>query len=213
MTWPFGDLRPLSADVMAIDWPWDFSLYSEAGSDKSASAQYDTMSLPEIMEFAPKIGMLAAKDCLGLMWGCEWMLPSDRQAVLEAMGFTYKSTMIWRKTTKNGKVRTGTGYRVRTMHEPVYIGTIGNPIHKAFPSVFDGLAREHSRKPEEFYHLVEKCTPNAMLRLDVFSRQSRPNWRNWGREKNLFDTDQTVTIKRGRPAPAAIIEPMPLFQT
>lgn len=212
MNWPFGGLRPFSADVISTDFPWSFELYSEEGNSKSASAQYDVMSLPDIIELAKQIGILASRDCLGLMWGCEWMTPNDRQIVLEAMGFTYKSTMIWRKTTKNGKVRMGPGYRVRTMHEPVYIGTIGNPIHKAFPSVFDGIAREHSRKPEEYYSLVEKCTPHAMLRLDMFSRQSRLNWTNWGREKNLFDTDEPVKTKRDRPAPVSKIEPMTLFE-
>jgi N6-adenosine-specific RNA methylase IME4 len=212
VNWPFGDLNPLSADVIAVDWPWDIALYSEVGNKKSASAQYDTMPLSEILEFAPLIGQLASKDCLGLMWGCEWMAPRDRQDVLEAMGFTYKSTLNWRKTTKNGKVRMGPGYRVRTMHEPIYLGTIGNPEHKAFPSIFDGLAREHSRKPESFYHLVEKHTPSAMLRLDIFSRQSRPNWVNWGREKNLFDVGQPASLMRNVSAPAPIVEPMPLFQ-
>lgn len=212
MIWPFGDIKPLSADVISVDFPWDFKTYSEKGISKSAKAQYDTMSLSEILEFAPKIGMLAGKDCLCLCWCCEWMQPSDRQAVLEAMGFTYKSTMIWLKETKNGKSRLGTGYRVRSMHEPVYIGTIGNPKHKAFPSTFRGVAREHSRKPEEFYQLVERCTPNAMLRLDLFSRQTRPHWKNWGKEKDLFDTPLTEPIRRAvqpkfQPPP----EPMPLF--
>lgn len=211
MDWPFGDLRPLSADVIVTDFPWDFSLYSEEGNQKSASAQYDVMSLASILELAALIGQLASKDSLGLMWGCEWMAPRDRQAVLEAMGFTYKSSIMWRKITRNGKMRWGTGYRVRSCHEPIYLGTIGNPEHKAFPSVFDGVAREHSRKPNEFYSLVEECTPKAMLRLDMFSRESRPNWQNWGREKNLFDTEEPVTIKRDRPAPAPIIEPMTLF--
>lgn len=211
MNWPFGDLLPLSADVIAVDWPWDITLYSEAGNKKSASAQYDTMPLSEILEFAPLIGQLASRDCLCLMWGCEWMAPRDRQDVLEAMGFTYKSTLNWRKTTKNGKVRWGPGYRVRTQHEPIYLGTIGNPQHKAFPSLFDGIAREHSRKPEEFYSLVEKCTPKAMLRVDIFSRQSRPHWKNWGREKNLFDAGDPVSLMRERPAPETIIEPMSLF--
>lgn len=211
MTWPFGDIRPLSADVIAIDWPWDIELYSEAGNLKSASAQYDTMSLEEILDFAPKVGMLAAKDCLCLMWGCEWMRPSDRERVLETMGFSYKSSLHWRKTTKNGKVRMGPGYRVRTMHEPIYIGTIGNPSHKAFPSIFDGVAREHSRKPESFYSMVEKHTPGAILRLDLFSRQTRANWLNWGREANLFDAGDPGSLMRERPAPAVELEEMPLF--
>jgi N6-adenosine-specific RNA methylase IME4 len=210
MNWPFGDLLPFSADVIAIDNPWDFHLYSEAGDEKSAAAQYDTMSIEAIK--ALPVGHLARGDCLLLMWGCEWMPLSARESVMTAWGFTYKSTMVWRKTTRKGKVRMGTGYRVRGMHEPVHIGTIGNPRHKPFPSVFDGIARQHSRKPEEFYRMVEKHTPHA-FRLDLFSRATRNGWKNWGRESTLFDDGaEPESMKRDRPAPERPApEPMTLF--
>lgn len=211
MNWPFGDIMPLSADVMVIDFPWDFELYSEAGAEKSASAQYETMAHAEIIEFAKIIGHLASGDCLVLLWGCEWIPLSARQAVLEAIGSIYKTTIVWRKTTRKGKVRMGPGYRARTMHEPIHLATIGNPKHKAFPSIFDGIARQHSRKPEEFYELVEKLTPSAR-RLDLFSRASRKGWTNWGFEKEKFDVDQPASLKRDRPAPEPkALEPMTLF--
>lgn len=209
MNWPFGDLRPFSFDCIAADNPWDFSLYSEAGAEKSASAHYETMSLDDIT--ALPVGHLASDNCLLLMWGCEWMPPSDRQKVMESWGFTYKSTIIWRKVTRNGKVRMGTGYRARSMHEPVHIGTIGNPIHKAFPSIFDGIAREHSRKPESFFQMVERHMPQAR-KLDLFSRQSRPNWSSFGFETTKFDAGAPAKMKRDRPAPEpSKIEPMALF--
>lgn len=57
--------------------------------------------------------------------------------------------------------------------------------HKAFKSVFDGIAREHSRKPDEFYAMVEQhCRPIAPL--DLFSRQERPGWVSWGNETGKF---------------------------
>lgn len=211
MNWPFGDIRPFSADLISVDFPWAYDLYSEAGAAKSASAQYDVMTLDEILSFAPAVSHLASGDCLCLMWGCEWMLPAERQRVLEAMGFTYKTAIMWRKTTRKGKVRMGVGYRARTMHEPVYLGTIGNPQHKAFPSVFDGVAREHSRKPDEFFKMVERCMPQAR-KLDLFSRQSRPGWVNWGRESTLFDVEGSAPTKREIPAPVMpALEPMSLF--
>lgn len=130
---------------------------------------------------------------------------------MRAIGCVYKTTIIWRKTTRKGKVRMGPGYRARTMHEPVHIGTIGNPMHKAFPSIFDGIARQHSRKPEEYFSMVVKCTPKAR-RIDLFSRQSRPGWMTWGRESTKFDAGDPVSIKRDRPAPEPkALEPMALF--
>lgn len=208
MDWPFGDLLPLSFDVISADPPWEYELYSEAGNQKAASAQYETMPLREIM--ALPVGYLARGDCLLLLWGCGWMPPADRQAVMESWGFTYKSELAWRKTTRRGKVRMGPGYRVRTMHEPIYLGVMGNPQHKAFPSFFDGVAREHSRKPEEFYDLVNRVSPNS-VKLDLFSRQSRPGWSNWGKESTKFDAGTPASMKRVvEPAPEQQAE-MPLF--
>lgn len=208
MDWPFGDLAPLSFDVIVADNPWPFVLYSELGNEKSASAQYDTMTVEEIA--ALPVDRLARGDCLLLMWATGANLP-DALRVMSAWGFQYKSEMVWRKTTRNGKVRMGTGYRVRTMHEPVLIGAIGNPQHKPFPSLFDGLAREHSRKPDEFFKLVERHTPSS-FRLDLFSRQTRSGWASFGNEATKFDVGSPASLKRDiEPEMEQPLEPMPLF--
>lgn len=183
VAWQFGALRTFGYDVIVCDPPWDFELYSEAGEGKSAKAHYQTMPLAEIE--ALRVGDLARGDCLLLLWCCEWIPPVARQRVLDAWGFTYKTSIVWRKTTKRGKVRMGPGYRARTMHEPVIVATVGNPQHKAFPSVFDGVAREHSRKPDEFYGLVEASAPSA-VRADLFARQPREGWSVWGNEAEKF---------------------------
>ncbi|NEI71040.1 hypothetical protein GR212_15785 [Rhizobium lusitanum] len=204
-------MQPFSYDVLIVDWPWDFKLYSENGEKKSARAQYDTMTLQEIIDFAV-ISHLARPDSLWLIWTCEWMRPGDQQRILNAHGLSYKSALVWLKTTKNGKRRLGTGYRVRSMHERLILATTGNPKHRAFKSVFDGLARQHSRKPEEFYDIVLKATP-GMTRADLFSRQSRPGFTNWGRERTLFDADATVSVRREKPASEdRPLQPMPLFE-
>lgn len=192
--WQFGHLKMFGYGVLSIDPAWDFALYSEEGGKKSAKAHYDTMTLDEIM--AMPIGTLARGDCLVLLWTCEWMRPADIQKILDAWGVVYKTAIIWRKTTRNGKVRMGPGYRARTMHERIVIGTVGNPKHRAFPSIFDGIARQHSRKPEEFYALVDRCCPR-LTKADIFSRQSRPGWDNWGRERTKFDVPaEKITGRR-----------------
>jgi N6-adenosine-specific RNA methylase IME4 len=184
MAWPFDPLRPLSYEVIVADPPWPFDLYSNRGNHKSAAAQYSLMSIEEIA--ALPVGGLAQRDCLLLMWitaprliGC--------LAVMEAWGFAYKTNIVWRKTTPAGKVRMGTGYWARSMHESVLIGTLGKPgKFSAFPSVFDGVAREHSRKPDEFYALVNKHT-SGLRRADLFSRESRLGFDGWGNESTKFD--------------------------
>lgn len=209
MIWPFEPFAPMSFDVFVADPPWEYELYSELGDEKSASAHYETMPLDQIK--ALPVGYLARGDALMLLCGCGWMPPADRQSVLEAWGFTYKSELMWRKTTRRGKVRMGPGYRVRTMHEPIYLGVIGNPIHKPFPSIIDGVAREHSRKPEELFSLVVKHTPHA-FRLELFGRETRPGFEKWGREADKFDDPNFVDTKRERRAPAPLPEPMALFE-
>ncbi|WP_398469616.1 MT-A70 family methyltransferase [Tardiphaga sp.] len=182
----FDNLTPLSADVIVIDPPWPFELYSQTGETKSAAAQYQTMSFDDIARLP--VSQLARGDCLVLMWATEAIRP-QAHAVMRAWGVTYKTAFVWRKVTKRGLVRMGTGYRVRSMHEPVLLGTIGNPAHAAFPSVFDGVAREHSRKPDEFYELVRGKTKNAVNRLDLFSRETRSGFIGWGNEATKFDDE------------------------
>ena len=66
-------------------------------------------------------------------------------------------------------------------------GTVGNLELKPFPSTFDGVARERSRKPDESYDLVLSHTPQAFRRPDLFSRETRPGFEGWGNEHGKFD--------------------------
>ena len=184
MTWPFGDLRPLSYDVLAVDPGWNFRNWSAKGEKKSAKRHYRCMPLAEIM--ALPVSRLAQRDCLVLLWATAPMLP-QALACMASWGVPYKTNIVWRKVTPSGKVRMGPGYWARTMHEQVLIGTIGKPKKvSAFPSIFDGVARDHSRKPEEFYALVEKHTV-GLRRADVFSRTDRPGWDAFGDAKGKYN--------------------------
>ena len=188
--WPFGALLPFCADLIECDPPWAYALRSPKGEGKSAQAHYECMPLDAIK--ALPVNQLARRDCWLFLWATAPMLPQALN-VMGAWGFTYKTRLAWRKMTKPGKngepgkVRTGPGYIVRTQHEDVLIGCVGEPHYaKALPSLIDGVAREHSRKPEEFYSLVEAFAPRA-YRAALFSRQSRPGWQTWGNETTKFD--------------------------
>jgi N6-adenosine-specific RNA methylase IME4 len=184
--WQFGHLRTFGYDLIVADPPWRFELYEEeTGSQKGPASQYPTMSLDEIK--ALRIGELARGDCLLLLWTCGWAIATGQaQEVARAWGFQPKSEIIWNKRTRSGKWRVGPGYRVRTMHEPILLCTIGNPFHAAFPSAFDGLAREHSRKPEEFYQLIDRMAGSLSFRADLFTRTERAGWDGWGDEAGKF---------------------------
>lgn len=180
--WPFGRLVPFGYDVIVADPPWLFEVYSEAGMAKSPQAHYECMPLHEIK--ALPVGHLARGDALLLLWTCGWaMANTQAHDVARAWGATPITEIIWRKTTRNGKVRVGPGYRARTMHEPVLLCTWGKPVHKAFPSIFDGVARAHSMKPDEFYDLTVRMTPRALARADLFSAGiDRPGFDGWGED-------------------------------
>jgi N6-adenosine-specific RNA methylase IME4 len=147
--WQFGALAMFGYDVIVADPPWDFENYSDAGTKKGADPHYSVMPLKAIK--ALPVHELARGDCLLLLWTTGWAIATGQALeVARAWGFKPISEIVWLKRYPSGKARIGTGYRVRTRHEPILVCTIGNPQHKPFPSTFDGIAREHSRKPDEF---------------------------------------------------------------
>ncbi|MBN7764089.1 DNA methyltransferase [Nitratireductor aquibiodomus] len=181
--WPFGDINPHSFDLIMADPAWTFELRSGKGEGKSAQAQYRCQSLDEIK--ALPVLDLAAPDALLWLWATNPMLPQALE-VLNAWGFTFKTAGAWGKTTVNGKLAFGTGYIFRSAHEPILIGTRGEPkTTKSVRSLIMGQAREHSRKPEEAYRAAEQLMPCAR-RIELFSRTNRPGWTVWGDEAGKF---------------------------
>jgi N6-adenosine-specific RNA methylase IME4 len=171
-------------DVIICDPPWDFRLYSKKGEGKSPQAHYSCMISRDIWRLP--ISSLATADCWLFLCTSAPLLKVSFVA-LHSCGFTYKSRMSWRKVTAGEKVRMGCGYLVCSMHEDVLVASRGHPkFERALPSLFDGFAREHSRKPDEFYRLVEAFKPNAR-RLELFARESRDGWITWGNESTKFD--------------------------
>jgi N6-adenosine-specific RNA methylase IME4 len=195
--WQFGDLSMFGYDVIVADPPWDFENYSDAGTLKGADPHYKVMTADAIK--ALRVGELARGDCLLLLWTTGWaMATCQAQDVARAWGFNPISEMVWQKRTASGKTRMGPGYRVRTMHEPILVCTTGNPLHQPLPSSFDGIARAHSRKPEEFYELITKHTPIA-VRCDLFSRETRDGFAAWGDECEKFDLIANQSSAASRP--------------
>ena len=201
-SWPFGDLRPLSYELIMADPPWPTKMRAPKGESKSAAAHYSLMSFDAIKELP--VGQLAAPDCVLFLWSV-WNLMlytgdpdrgyRDHDAsrspvgeVIKAWGFRPVSGGAWLKRTVHGKVSFGPGYRVRSACEPFLLGIIGNPCNsRSERNLIDGLARGHSRKPEESYAWCERYLPGAR-RLELFSRTSRPGWDAWGNEAGKFDS-------------------------
>jgi N6-adenosine-specific RNA methylase IME4/ParB-like chromosome segregation protein Spo0J len=167
--------------VLYADPPWHFEVYNEeSGIERAAGNHYPTMSLDEIC--AMPILNLASPDAALFMWTTA---PHLRESfdVLVAWGFEYKTNIVWVKD------KIGLGYFVRNQHELLLVATRGDmpspsPANRP-PSVISAPRREHSRKPDEAYALIEAMYP-ALPKLEVFARQRRPGWDVWGIETGKF---------------------------
>lgn len=198
---PFGQLKMFGYDLIMADPPWLTKMRSEKGEAKSSMAHYGSMSFADIA--ALPVGDLMSRDCVLFLW-CTWPLMlyggdperhyTDANAswspvgdVMVSWGCRYVSAGAWHKKTRHGKTSFGTGYRMRSACEPFLLGITGKPTtSRSERNLIEGLAREHSRKPEEAYAWCERYMPGAR-KLELFSRTSRPGWDTWGYEAGKFD--------------------------
>jgi len=195
MTWPFGDLAPLSFDVILADPATRFETRSPAGQGKSPDAHYATMSWGDLAELQP--ARLARGDAILMLWAC-WPTLRESIALMDAWGFRYVTGGAWHKRTKHGKSAFGTGYILRSATEPYLIGTLGSPltannvrgvIETEDLDVIDAEARGHSRKPDEQYAYCERLAPRAIRFVELFGRQRWPDekWSVWGNQVDQFE--------------------------
>lgn len=207
--WPFGDLKMFGYDVVMIDPPWRWMAWGGGGEWKSPNRQYKTMTLEQVAAL-PVADLLRDR---GVLWcWCTWPRIAHQTAIIEGKfrgidgkaekpvgwNLNVKTGGAWAKRTASGKLRWGTGYVIRSVCEPFILATatmgsdhgfigsaVKNMLETIEDGVVDGLAREHSRKPEEAYSIIEALTPEA-FRADVFSRHVRPGWDGFGDELNKF---------------------------
>lgn len=184
----FEDIPLFKYGMIKADPPWHHQFYSEAGSDRSPEAHYGTMSLKSILDLP--VGDLCGANAVLWLWipGC---MVNRAHLVFDAWGFEFVTSGFWGKSQKSdpAKLRMGTGYVMRDCGEPFWIGKIGQPefLDRAIPSAFLEPRREHSRKPERSYELAERLAPKGYPKLDLFSRQAREGWDNFGDEHDKFD--------------------------
>jgi N6-adenosine-specific RNA methylase IME4 len=109
--------------------------------------------------------------------------------VMEAWGFTYKTNLIWYKVRKDGGPdRRGEGFYFRNVTEMVLFGVRGHlrtgRPGRTTPNIIVSRKREHSRKPDQVYGIIERCSPGPYLEL--FARMPRPGWSVWGDEADSY---------------------------
>jgi N6-adenosine-specific RNA methylase IME4 len=105
---------------------------------------------------------------------------------MEAWGFTYKTNLIWFKTRKDGGPDgRGVGFYFRNVTEVLLFGVRGKnnrtlAAGRRQVNLVSTQKREHSRKPDEMYGVIEACSPGPYLEL--FARSRRVGWKSWGDE-------------------------------
>jgi N6-adenosine-specific RNA methylase IME4 len=169
------------ATILA-DPPWQFTNKTgKVAPEHKRLSRYGTMKLEEIM--ALPVGDVAATPGHLYLWCPNAMLP-EGLAVMKAWGFAYKSNIIWHKIRKDGgSDGRGVGFYFRNVTELILFGVRGKNARTLAPgrrqvNLLATRKREHSRKPDEQYEIIEACSPGPFLEL--FARGTRKNWHTWG---------------------------------
>src|ERR1043166_6535174 len=168
--------------TILADPPWQFANRTgKIAPEHRRLSRYSTMMLEEIM--ALPIAKLAAPTAHLYLWCPNAMLP-EGLAVLKAWGFTYKSNIVWHKIRKDGgSDGRGVGFYFPNATELILFGVRGKNARTLAPgrrqvNLLATRKREHSRKPDEQYEIIEACSPGPFLEL--FGRGRRDFWTTWG---------------------------------
>jgi N6-adenosine-specific RNA methylase IME4 len=185
---PSQDLLAFVGDrrfgTVLADPPWQFqNRTGKVAPEHRRLSRYRTLTLDEIK--ALPVGQIAASVSHLYLWVPNAMLP-EGLAVLAAWGFTYKSNIVWHKIRKDGGPDgRGVGFYFRNVTELILFGTKGKNARTLAPgrrqvNYLATRKREHSRKPDEQYEVIEACSPGPFV--EVFARGKRPGWQAWGDE-------------------------------
>lgn len=188
----FGQGRKF-ASILA-DPPWRFTNRTgKVAPEHRRLARYATMTLDDICGLP--VEDLAANTAHLYLWTPNALLP-EALKVMEAWGFSYKANIVWHKVRKDGgSDGRGVGFYFRNVTELLLFGTRGKNARTLSPgrsqvNMMQSRKREHSRKPDEQYEVIEACSPGPYLEL--FARGERAGWTTWG---NQADSSYRPTWK------------------
>jgi N6-adenosine-specific RNA methylase IME4 len=175
--------------TILADPPWRFqNRTGKMAPEHRRLSRYDTMTFEEIMALpVPKITADVAHLYL---WVPNALLPQGI-AVLQAWGFEYKTNLVWHKIRKDGGPDgRGVGFYFRNVTELVLFGVKGTNARTLAPgrrqvNFLATRKREHSRKPDELYGLIEACSRGPYL--EMFARGTRADWASFGKQAEEYE--------------------------
>lgn len=177
-----GNLPELEGlfDVISVDPPWNYEGENKKETSfdsvgRRVANPYPEMSTEEIK----KIQLPLMKDSIVFLWTTHKFLP-DALEILKEWNLEYKATLVWNKE------KMGMGAWFRMQCEFCLVGIKGKPYweNTKYRDILNEPRREHSRKPDSFFSMVEEITLGR--RLEYFSREKRKGWEVFGNDINKF---------------------------
>lgn len=162
-------------DVVVMDPPWNYGREYDPEGSRVANP-YPEMTQSELLEMRPPF----SSDCVLFLWTTHQFI-WDAKGLMDEWGFQYKATLVW------DKEKIGMGHWLRMQCEFCLVGIKGKPFwsNTTWRDIIRESRREHSRKPDTFYEMVEAVTAGSR-RLDYFSREQREGWTSFGNDKERF---------------------------
>ena len=179
--------RKKYATILA-DPPWQFqNKTGKMAPEHKRLNRYSTLTLADIA--ALPIADITSPVAHLYLWVPNALLP-EGLAVMKAWGFNYKTNLIWHKVRKDGGPDgRGVGFYFRNTTELILFGVKGKNARTLAPgrrqvNIIRTMKREHSRKPDELYNIIEACSSGP--RLELFARGPRKGWKVWGNKSESY---------------------------
>lgn len=170
--------------TILADPPWQFqNRTGKVAPEHKRLNRYGTMALEEIC--ALPVAEIAADPAHLYLWVPNALLPEGME-VMKRWGFRYVSNIVWHKVRKDGgSDGRGVGFYFRNVTELLLFGVRGKNARTLDPgrsqvNMIQSRKREHSRKPDEQYKIIEQCSWGP--RIELFSRGARKGWEVWGNQ-------------------------------
>lgn len=202
-----GLLQQLGAQkfsTILADPPWQFqNRTGKMAPEHKRLNRYGTMGLEDIL--ALPIPVILNDVAHLYLWVPNALLPEGLH-VLKAWGFEYKTNLVWHKVRKDGGPDgRGVGFYFRNTTELILFGVKGKNARTLAPgrsqvNIIKSMKREHSRKPDELYGIIEACSPAPYLEL--FARGTHPGWASWGNQADGYFPDWPTYARHSQSAAA-----------
>jgi N6-adenosine-specific RNA methylase IME4 len=186
-----SSLKGKKFSTILADPPWQFqNKTGKIAPEHKRLNRYSTMALDDILSLP--VDEVTDERAHLYLWVPNALI-AEGLKVLKAWGFNYKTNLIWYKIRKDGGPdRRGVGFYFRNVTELILFGVKGKNARtlkpgRTQPNIITSRKREHSRKPDEQYEIIESCSWGPYLEL--FARGARPGWVTWGNQSEEYRLD------------------------